>query len=322
MLVKDLVLSPDKYLTPAYRISPFTTSDLAFNRNLPFSDEIDGYFRERFAGRRFVYCENGRQALGLALQHLGLTPPDVITVLTTTGNFYISGCVTREIEEVCRWSRQLEPDTKALLVNHEFGFPYKRLRALRERGLPIIEDAAHAFASDNEERSVSAVGDFTVFSFPKFFPIQLGGLLVADNRFEIKESLAPEAKRYVQKVLSFHLKELLSTSRARQKNYRLLASRFEEIGCKPRFPLTDRSVPGVFMFKTEKRADLAALKAFMWAHGVESSVFYGEDAFFIPVHSRLRADDLDYFFEVARAFFDSNGKPNQTIRGDGSVCIT
>jgi len=304
MLVKDLVLSPDKYLTPAYRISPFSTSDLAFNRNLPFSDEIDGYFRKRFVGRRFVYCESGRQAIHLALQHLGVADRDVVTILTTTGNFYISGCVTREIEKLGRWSRGMEPDTKVLLVNHEFGFPYEGLRALRQRGLPMIEDAAHAFASDNEERSVSAVGDFTVYSFPKFFPIQIGGLLLFDDRYEVKEPLAPEAKRYVQKVLSFHLKEISSTCLGRQENYRLLARRFEALGCTPRFPLASRSVPGVFLFRTGRSANLEALKTFMWAHGVESSVFYGEQAFFLPVHARLRADDLDYFFEVARAFFD------------------
>ncbi len=251
MLVKDLVLSPDKYLTPAYRISPFSTSDLAFNRNLPFSDEIDGYFRKRFVGRRFVYCESGRQAIHLALQHLGVADRDVVTILTTTGNFYISGCVTREIEKLGRW-----------------------------------------------------FGDFTVYSFPKFFPIQIGGLLLFDDRYEVKEPLAPEAKRYVQKVLSFHLKEISSTCLGRQENYRLLARRFEALGCTPRFPLASRSVPGVFLFRTGRSANLEALKTFMWAHGVESSVFYGEQAFFLPVHARLRADDLDYFFEVARAFFD------------------
>jgi dTDP-4-amino-4,6-dideoxygalactose transaminase len=306
MLVKDLVLSPDKYLAPAYKISPFWTSDLSFNRHLPFSDEIDSYFRERFAGRRFIYCESGRQALHLALQHLGLADRDVVTILTTTGNFYISGCVTREIERFCRWSRRLEPDTKVLLVNHEFGFPHAGLRALRQHGLPIIEDAAHAFASDNEERSLSTIGDFTIYSFPKFFPIQLGGLLVFGDRYEVKEPLSLEAKRYVQKVLSFHLKEIPQTSRRRQDNYRLLARRFEAIGCCPRFSLTGLSVPGVFMFKTERSANLEALKTFMWAHGVESSVFYGEQAFFVPVHARLGADDLDYFFEVTRAFFDED----------------
>jgi dTDP-4-amino-4,6-dideoxygalactose transaminase len=203
----------------------------------------------------------------------------------------------------------MEPDTKALFVNHEFGFPYESLRALRERGLPIIEDAAHSFASDNTEKSVSAVGDFTIYSFPKFFPVQVGGLLVFGDRHQVRETVAPEVKRYAQKVLSFHLKELPAVCRRRQQNYRLLTQRFESIGCAPRFPLTSQTVPGVFMFTVQSGVDLGALKAFMWSHGVESSVFYGEQAFFVPVHSRLGSDDLDFFFEVAREFFNGRGGP-------------
>jgi hypothetical protein len=63
------------------------------------------------------------------------------------------------------------------------------------------------------------------------------------------------------------------------------------------------------MFTVQSGVDLGALKAFMWSHGVESSVFYGEQAFFVPVHSRLGSDDLDYFFEVAREFFNGRGGP-------------
>ena len=300
MFVSDFVLFPDKFLLPAYKISPFTTADIARNRGLPQSDSIDDYFHQRFAGRRFVYCESGRQAIHLALRQLGLAGQDVVSILTTTANLYISGCVTREIESFCRWSRQIEVETKAILVNHEFGIPFENLRALRQRHVPIIEDAAHCFASENAEQSVSKVGDFVVYSFPKFFPIQFGGLLVFDQRYPVEETLAPLAKRYLQKVLSAHIDALAPTCRKRRDNYRGLASRFETIGCSPRFALTERAVPGVFMFKTDEHADLPGLKTFMWEHGIECSVFYGEQAFFIPVHERLQPDDLDYLFEVAR----------------------
>src|SRR3974390_2659447 len=131
MLVQDFVLAPDKSLAPAYRISPFQTPDIARNRALPFSESVDEYFRQRFSGRGFCYCESGRQAIRLALGALGLGRQDVVTILTTTGNFYISGCVTREIEKFCRWSREIGPQTKALLVNHELGFAYEELHALR-----------------------------------------------------------------------------------------------------------------------------------------------------------------------------------------------
>jgi dTDP-4-amino-4,6-dideoxygalactose transaminase len=302
MLVHDFVLSPDKSLLPTYRISPFKTSDIGVNRALPFSASIDDYFRQRFTGRRFTYCESGRQAIHLALRALGLDSHDVVTILTTTGNFYISGCVTREIEKFCRWSREIEPRTKALLVNHEFGFPYEELRALRRFKFPIIEDAAHAFASNNREQSTGQVGDFVVYSFPKFFPIQTGGLLVFNERYAINEPLAPTAKQYVQKVLSAHIDNLSDASKKRRENYHALTNRFKQLGCTARFELSESSVPGVFMFQTPAGADLPALKIFVQEHGIESSVFYGEAAFFVPVHDRLAPPDLEYFAQVVSAF--------------------
>ena len=302
MLVKDFVLSPDKSLLPSYRISPFQTSDIALNRALPLSASIDEYFRQRFSGRRFIYCESGRRAIHLALSALGLNRDDVVTIFTTTGNFYISGCVTREIEKFCRWSRNIEPHTKALLVNHEFGFPYEDLRALRRFNVPIIEDAAHAFASNNREQTAGRVGDFVVYSFPKFFPIQTGGLLVFDVRYATNDPLAPAAKQYVQKVLSAHIDNLTDTAKKRLENYHALTNRFQQLGCTPRFELSESFVPGVFMFKTPAGVDLPALKTFAQDHGIESSVFYGEQAFFVPVHDRLAPADFEYFAQVVNAF--------------------
>jgi dTDP-4-amino-4,6-dideoxygalactose transaminase len=302
MLLKDFVLSPDKSLLPAYRISPFQTSDIARNRALPFSASVDDYFGQRFTGRNFIYCESGRQAIHLALRALQLAPQDFVTILTTTGNFYISGCVTREIEKFCRWSRDIEPQTKALLVNHEFGFPYEELRSLRRFNVPIIEDAAHAFSSNNREQSAGQVGDFVVYSFPKFFPIQTGGLLVFNERFNIEEPEAPSAKQYVQKVLSAHIDNLADAVKKRRENYHALATRFQQLGCTPRFELSESSVPGIFMFQTPAGVDLPALKTFVQDHGIESSVFYGEQAFFVPVHDRLAPADFEYFAQVVSAF--------------------
>jgi DegT/DnrJ/EryC1/StrS aminotransferase family len=307
MVDKDFVLSPDKSLLPAYRISPFQTSDIARNRALPISASVDDYFRQRFNGRRFIYCESGRQAIHLALGALRLDRQDVVTILTTSGNLYISGCVTREIEKFCCWSRQVEPQTKALLVNHEFGFAYEELRTLRQFNVPIIEDAAHAFTSNNREQSAGHVGDFVVYSFPKFFPIQTGGLLVSNGRYPTDDPLAPSAKQYVQKVLSAHIDNLAHAAKKRRENYLVLATRFHQLGCTPRFQLSESSVPGVFMFQTPAGVDLPALKTFAQEHGIESSVFYGEQAVFVPVHERLQPADLEYFAQVVNAFLMNAG---------------
>ena len=98
------VVNPDPYSLPCYRIGPFQTRDLSINHNLPDSDIIDNYHIERFGGRALFYTENGRKAINIALSYYNLKKDDVVSILTTSGNFYISGCVTKEIEKFCKWS--------------------------------------------------------------------------------------------------------------------------------------------------------------------------------------------------------------------------
>ena len=112
------IINPDSYLLPSYRISPFRTADIANNNRLLFNDKIDSYFQKRFNQRRFTYTETGRTAINLALQYYNLQKDDEVCILTSSGNFYISGCVTTEIEKFCNWSREITDDTKIILVNH------------------------------------------------------------------------------------------------------------------------------------------------------------------------------------------------------------
>ncbi|NNC70791.1 MAG: DegT/DnrJ/EryC1/StrS aminotransferase family protein, partial [Flavobacteriaceae bacterium] len=166
------IIDPDPFVAPAYRISPFRTSDISFNNELDESSLIDTYFSKRFVNRKFVYCKNARNAIYLALTHYNLKEDDYVTILTTTNNFYISSCVTSEIEKFCKWSREITPATKVIFVNHEFGYPFENLEGLKKYKLPIIEDCAHAFFSSDENHNIGKVGDFVIYSFPKMFPIQ------------------------------------------------------------------------------------------------------------------------------------------------------
>ena len=118
------VIKPDPYLLPSYRISPFRTSDIVDNNQLPNDNYIDAYFEQRFLGNSFAYFYNGREAINRALSHYQLKKDDVVTIFTTSDNFYISSCVTSEIEKFCKWSREITEKTQIIFVNHEFGFPY------------------------------------------------------------------------------------------------------------------------------------------------------------------------------------------------------
>ena len=299
------VLNPDSYLLPQYRISPFRTEDLSFNNTLHDDNAINQYFNVRFKGSRYIYTRNGREAISLALSHFKLQRNDVVTILTSTGNFYVSNCITSEIEKYCNWSREIVRDTKVILVNHEFGIPYKPLQELANKGIPIIEDCAHSFFSTDDRNNIGTVGDYVIYSFPKMFPIQIGGLLVSNVSNDAEVINCPEDYyvSYIHKVLSHHIQSRETIIRKRFENYGLLRDRFESLGFSERFALTPGSVPGVFMFRTEGRIiDLPVLKKHFYAHGIQCSVFYGEEAFFIPVHQALNEQDLDYFYEVIKLF--------------------
>jgi len=303
------ILNPDPYILPDYRIKPFSNSDISFNHTLKDDDFIDDYFSDRYPGKKYVYTYNGRSAIGLALKYYNLNPGDIVTILTTTGNLYISHVVTDEIDKFCKWSRQIEPNTKVILVNHEFGHPYENLKELRQYGLPIIEDQAYSFYSHDLNDTIGTIGDFVIHSFSKFFPIQVGGLLVnnIDAKLPEPDKMNYEITRYIKNVLSFHIRKMNKDCQQRRENYSYLSELLKPLGFNDRFGVSERVVPSVFMFtRGEREIDLKELKKHCWAYGIYSSVFYGEEGYFLPVHQNLNKYDLEYFLEVIKEFLKTS----------------
>ena len=293
------VLNPDPYLLPAYRIGPFKTKDIHLNNQLPDSNSIDDYFANRFKERSFEYVADGRKAINIALQQYHLQPEDVVTIFTSSGNFYISGCVTKEIKKFCQWSREITDQTKLIFVNHEFGYPYKQIEKLQQYNLPVIEDCCHSFFSTDDGHEIGVTGEFAIYSFPKMFPLQIGGLLTANRTFTSTTKLDNEKLRYIKNVLSHYVSEEKSIIEKRIAHYNYLKSSLNKNVFKERFALNEGVVPGVFMFSVKDAGiHLSAFKQHLYAHGIQCSIFYGEASFFIPVHQQLTTTDLDYFASV------------------------
>lgn len=308
MIRNGFVLQPSNELLPDYKICPFSNSDLLFNRYLPDSNIIEDYFTQRFFQRKYQYTLNAREAINIALLNFQLQPDDIVTILTTTGNYYISVCVTSEIEKYCKWSRAIEQKTKLLFVIHEFGYPYEGLQELTRYKLPIIEDCAYSFFTEDKSKNIGAIGDFAVYSFPKTFPLQLGGLLVSNSKTKMQEStfIGNAEKRYIKNVLSYYIQTKDQIMERRLINHAHLSKKFRKLGLTERITLADGIMPGVFMFRMNNHhIILTELKKYFYAHGIQCSVFYGEESFFIPIHQALTEGDLDYFTEVMESFLSS-----------------
>lgn len=160
----------------------------------------------KFFSRPVVCVSSGTAALHLALQAIGVGPEDEvivpdITYVATLQAISASGAkpVICDIEtesislSIDTVERMITTKTKAIIIVHYAGMPaidYDRLLKLsNERGITLIEDAAHAFGTRVNNELIGARGHITCFSFDGIKNITCGegGCIVTDNQDVIKK---------------------------------------------------------------------------------------------------------------------------------------
>lgn len=296
----EWIFTHDNFMKPFYRISPFSTTDITSNSQLPHSGAVDEWFSTRFPSHHPIWTMKARDGITLALEKLDLTSESMVTIITTSQNKYVSGCVTQSIEKVCKWNREISVETSALLLIHEFGKRIENSRDYYQLGLPIIEDFAHGFL---ERPPATCQADFIIYSFPKYFPIQYGGILLTKEPLYTDYQINANVRDYLKKVISNHIDHVEDYRQQRKKNHQYLSEKLCELDCLNRFEWLEDETPSAFIFTVPEHINVIELKVFMHKQGIESSVFYGERAFFIPLHHRLSCVDLDYFVAALRYFF-------------------
>ena len=304
------IYNPDPYLLPSYRISPFTTESISRNRLISndYTSRALEYFNERFGIDRWMLTINGREGISLAIDNLQLVKSDFVTIITPSNNLYISSCVTSQIEKHTNWNRTPNSQTKAYFVNHEFGYLYPNMEDLKRQNLPVIEDCCTTFFSQNKEKKIGKYGDFSIYSFPKFFSIQFGGLIVS-NREKlsyyrgIKSSLSKSEEEYVLKVVGFELSQREEILQKRAFIFNYLKGKYASLGFTTRLPHSKGITPSVLLLNNNAVINnLQDHKEFLLKHGIQNSVFYGEDSFYVPCHQSLSIIDADYIFGATQQY--------------------
>jgi hypothetical protein len=304
------VISPDPFLMPTYRIGAFVTASIARNSqiDLVWAEYARQYFNERFGENNWLVAKNGREAIAFAMDELKLESTQNISILTPSHNLYISGCVTSTLSGYCNWDRKASEQTAAYFVNHEFGYLYKDMVGLVNTGLPVIEDCCTTFFSQDEPRKIGLYGNYSLFSFPKFFSIQIGGLLVgkgvgSNQNLLNKVSLTSDEINYILKVVGFELRDVNNILQKRNELHQYASAAFESMGFSLRFPNEPGVVPSLLLLNNHQIIkDLPSFKNYLYAQGIQNSVFYGEDAFFIPCHHYLSEVDIEYFKFVTEQY--------------------
>lgn len=293
-----LIINGDPFYSPKIGISPFSLSSPKNPQNIDLKgmDKLNQIFQSS----AWTFTESGKSAIDLALNSLSLKRDDEVWIQTSSGNSYVSRCVTQKISNYCNWSMEKSAKTKVIYFIHDFGRDGSRqIDQLRVAGMPIIEDAAYGLITAKEGGWDFSRSEFLLFSFPKVFEMQFGGILSGTG---VRKSQTGELIDFVAKGASKWILNSEDIFVRRRLIYSLLESEFEKLGFIASYSLSEHENPGVFMFETDPEMQLEDLKIFYNEHGCESSVFYGRTSYFLPVHQQLDENLIKYFADILRAF--------------------
>ncbi len=245
---------------------------------------------------------NGRTALDILLASLHLRREDEIWIVTTFDLPNVSSCVTSTVFNHCKPSRVLTQHTKAILVIHEFGVPHPDLIRLshlaKERGLLLIEDCAHTMDSVADGVLVGTVGDWTLLSFPKIFPVRTGGALLGKSVDYTLSHLEQEKIRANMQQVSYHLPHLSEYSKMRRQVFQSLANLVMEIGLQPYYKINEEIAPWFFPMETPHWQEYLELAP---EQGIDCARWHGAKIVIFPCHQFLTSDAIGQIANFIRS---------------------
>lgn len=174
----------------------------------PLLKELETKLSNYLKVDNFHYLSNGTIALQLALNALDITEGEIITTpfsyVATTSSILWERCkpVFVDIEtdnftiDADKIEQAITPNTKAIMAVHVFGYAcnvQKIENIAKKYNLKVIYDAAHAFGSKYNGKSLLSYGDISTCSFHAtklFHTVEGGACIVKDKNVSDKLELA------------------------------------------------------------------------------------------------------------------------------------
>ncbi len=165
----------------------------------PKTKRFEQLFAEKVGAQHAIAVNSATAALHLALDAVGVRSGDEVIVPDYTFTSSAAVIVHAQARPVLvdvdpvtcnvdpqRLEGAITPRTRAIIVVHIAGLAADLdpiLATAHAHGLPVIEDAAHAFPARYKGRMIGTIGDLTAFSFyaTKTLCTGEGGMLTTDN---------------------------------------------------------------------------------------------------------------------------------------------
>jgi dTDP-4-amino-4,6-dideoxygalactose transaminase len=165
--------------------------------NGPLVIELEERLKTYLNVKHLFLVNNGTIAIQIALKAIGLKGEIITTpfsYVATTSSIVWEGCkpVFADIDSItCNISPKaiidkITPDTSAILATHVYGNPCEvsEIKHIADsHKLKVIYDAAHAFGTKYEGKSIMEFGDVSTLSFhaTKLFHTIEGGAIITNN---------------------------------------------------------------------------------------------------------------------------------------------
>lgn len=301
-----MIMQPPE-LKPTLLLTPFDSAAYAVPVPPNARALTRAHLEKKFQGKPFTFFPRGMYAIAALVRWLrdeGTIARDGnVYVTTTTDAHYVSSCVSSAIEQTVPMSRTLTEKTSAIFAIHEFGFPHPRLAELRwiadERKIPLIEDCAYGWGT----KGIGTVGDYTIYSLTKAFPVQFGGYLVGkqfthEELWNTYRCSDRQKEEYTEGHLARWLERENDATERRRENYEWYRKLFGD--ARTFFPLTSGAEPGAFVLTMRDEKWMETVGAFVRRFGVECGNYWKSSAIILPVHQRLEPAHREY---IAGAVF-------------------
>ncbi|GHF78308.1 perosamine synthetase [Amycolatopsis bartoniae] len=144
-------------------------------------DRFEAKFRDFVGAKHALSVTSGTVALEIAIRLLDLQPGDEVIATPQTYQASVQPLLARQVTvRFCDVDPQslnldpvalrelLTPRTKGIILVHYGGYPAEMAEIMgiaRRRGIPVIEDCAHALGARYHGRRPGALGDIGCFSF-------------------------------------------------------------------------------------------------------------------------------------------------------------
>jgi hypothetical protein len=303
---RGFLANPDYFYTPKISISPY---DLKANTGISYVLDNDFSAKNsvfKILGNNVETSISGKDAILRVFKESIAKDSKTIAIVTTSGNRYVSKCVTDMLEKNLSKSIVDLEGADVIYIIHEFGKIIKEeiMRELRNQNKIIINDFAYSFGSLYYSGRSDFQNEINLTSLPKFLPVSHGGLysIPSELKKQDDEDTNPGKDlilKIEQKVLSESY--LISSNLKRKENLNKILMNIKRCGIESYFDESE-FVPGVAMLKSSIQLDLDKLKVDLNRVGIESSIFYGENAFFVPVHQNLTELEIDYISSMVDYF--------------------